>query len=187
MLLHDLLHSSPTLAHRIALYVPSAVDLTRGGFFYRRGKSDTYDTIISAQHILKSMADSHAADLVKLALKLDASKQLLGVNNTNSGAAAASDAAAATAASGSSGGEVAVAAADGGDAQQQQAAGRKKGAKKGSSGPSSAADVEGTLMQLVVAGLTTDSDVSYTAAFGGCVAQVGWHVLGAASSAGSLL
>eukprot|EP00878_Enallax_costatus_P043286 GHUV01051172.1.p1 GENE.GHUV01051172.1~~GHUV01051172.1.p1 ORF type:complete len:133 (-),score=27.66 GHUV01051172.1:305-703(-) len=62
---------------RLALYVPSAVDLTRGGFFYKR-PDGTYDTIISAQHILKSMSDSHDKQLAGMKLQLQESRDLLG-------------------------------------------------------------------------------------------------------------
>lgn len=113
--------------------MPSAGALTHGGFFYQRGSSGTYDTIISAQHILKSMADSHAAQLAQLQLQLDSSTQLL----KSSPAAAAGSTAVVLAAEGKEG---------------------KKG-RKGAGAPA-AADVEGTLMQLVVAGLSTDEDVS---------------------------
>jgi hypothetical protein len=61
---------------RLTLYIPSAADLTRGGFFYPRGDG-TYDTIISAQHILKSFADSHEQQLAGLKLLLPESKELL--------------------------------------------------------------------------------------------------------------
>eukprot|EP00878_Enallax_costatus_P017811 GHUV01018716.1.p1 GENE.GHUV01018716.1~~GHUV01018716.1.p1 ORF type:complete len:371 (+),score=129.58 GHUV01018716.1:159-1271(+) len=61
----------------LALYVPSAVDLTRGGFFYKR-PDGTYDTIISAQHILKSMSDSHDKQLAGMKLQLQESRDLLG-------------------------------------------------------------------------------------------------------------
>lgn len=61
---------------RLVLYIPSAADLTRGGFFYKRPHG-TYDTIISAQHILKSMSDSHGKQLVALKLRLQESMDLL--------------------------------------------------------------------------------------------------------------
>jgi hypothetical protein len=131
------------LACRIALYVPSATELTRGGFFYQRAGTDTYDTIISAQHILKSMGDSHAAELSKLQLQLDASKQLL-----------QSPAAAASRASSSSS---AVAPAD---ADADAVADTKEGRKGRKASAAAAGDVGGTLMQLVAAGLSTDEDVS---------------------------
>jgi hypothetical protein len=137
---------------RIALYVPSATELTRGGFFYQRPGTNTYDTIISAQHILKSMGDSHAAQLSKLQLQLDASKQLL-----QSPAAAAS--------SGSS----SSSAAEGAGADTDAVADVKEG-RKGRKGSAAAGDVGGTLMQLVVAGLSTDDDVSGL----GCTASRVW-------------
>eukprot|EP00879_Flechtneria_rotunda_P024773 GHRR01026283.1.p1 GENE.GHRR01026283.1~~GHRR01026283.1.p1 ORF type:complete len:312 (+),score=113.83 GHRR01026283.1:643-1578(+) len=61
----------------LVLYVPSAAALTRGGFFYKR-PDGTYDTIISAQHILKSVADAHQQQLTGLPVRLQHSKQLLG-------------------------------------------------------------------------------------------------------------
>jgi hypothetical protein len=64
------------LCRRLTLYIPSAVELTRGGFFYPRGDG-TYDTIISAQHILKSFADSHEKQLAGLKLLLPDSTELL--------------------------------------------------------------------------------------------------------------
>jgi hypothetical protein len=64
------------LCCRLTLYIPSAVELTRGGFFYPRGDG-TYDTIISAQHILKSFADSHEQQLASLKLLLPESTELL--------------------------------------------------------------------------------------------------------------
>ncbi|WIA39381.1 hypothetical protein OEZ86_005486 [Tetradesmus obliquus] len=60
----------------LALYIPAAVELTRGGFFYKRDDG-TYDTIISAQHILKSFADSHEKQLSGYKLQLPESLQLL--------------------------------------------------------------------------------------------------------------
>lgn len=144
-----------TNTHRIALYVPSAAALIRGGFFYKRGDSDTYDTIISAQHILKSMADSHTADLIKLQLQLPASKQLLKLTGTPSAGSSSRSSSGSDAApqQHENGPDAAAVVPAGGGVKEG-----KKG-KKGSSGPS-AADVEGTLMQLVVAGLSTDEDVS---------------------------
>lgn len=128
--------------------MPSAAALTRGGFFYKRGDSDTYDTIISAQHILKSMADSHAAQLSALQLQLEPSKQLLAASPT---AEAAGGTAAAAAAAGSGSSVVAAAAGKG--------KGEGKKGKKGA-GAAAAGDVEGSLMQLVMTGLSTDEDVS---------------------------
>ncbi|KAF6251103.1 mitochondrial ribosomal death-associated protein 3-domain-containing protein [Scenedesmus sp. NREL 46B-D3] len=60
----------------LTLYIPSAVELTRGGFFYPRGDG-TYDTLISAQHILKSFADSHEQQAAGLELRLAESAELL--------------------------------------------------------------------------------------------------------------
>jgi hypothetical protein len=135
-------HVAASCVCRIALYVPSAGALTRGGFFYQRPGTDTYDTIISAQHILKSVADSHASQLTQLQLQLDASKQLMQSQPLSSSSKTSAAAAAA-------GGAV-VAAGEG-----------KKG-KQGSAAAAAAAaqDVAGSLMQLVVAGLSTDEDVS---------------------------
>jgi hypothetical protein len=123
---------------RIALYIPSASALTRGGFFYPRAGSNptTYDTLISAQHILKSMADNHAPQLAQLQLQLEASKQLMGTQAAPPAAAAAAGAV-------------------------EAAGGEGKKAKKGSGGGAAAGgSIEGSLMQLVAAGLSTDDDVS---------------------------
>jgi hypothetical protein len=79
---------------RLTLYIPAAVELTRGGFFYPRGDG-TYDTIISAQHILKSFADSHEKQLAGLKLRVPESLELL----QSPAAAAASGAAAGAAVS----------------------------------------------------------------------------------------
>ena len=132
----------PLVLCRIALYIPSASALTRGGFFYPRAGSNptTYDTLISAQHILKSMADNHAPQLAQLQLQLDASKQLMGTQAASPAAAAAAAAAA---------GAVEAAGGEGKKA--------KKGSEKGAAGGGS---IEGSLMQLVAAGLSTDDDVS---------------------------
>jgi hypothetical protein len=132
------------------LYVPSAVDLTRGGFFQRRGEDGTFDTLISAQHILKSMADSHAAQLAALSLQLPESRALLQTR-------AASDALA-LGASGSSGSDASLA----GSSPGSVTAGAPKQASKGKQGGGKgrAASAEGSLMQLVVAGLSTDEHVS---------------------------
>lgn len=46
----------------VVVYVPDATALVSGGFFYRR-EDGTFDTIISAQHILKSVVDSHKEQL----------------------------------------------------------------------------------------------------------------------------
>jgi len=140
------------------MYIPSAGQLTRGGFFYKRGDSNTYDTIISAQHILKSMADSHAADLTRLKLQLPASRQLLNLP---------ADAAATSAAVSNSPAQADAAAVvpAGADASAAGAVASKEGRKgKKGSGAAAAPDVEGSLMQLVMAGLSTDDDVSWTTA-----------------------
>jgi hypothetical protein len=52
----------------VVLYIPDATALVRGGFFYRRAGGEGYDTIISAQHVLKSVADSHKDALARLPL-----------------------------------------------------------------------------------------------------------------------
>ncbi len=36
------------------MYIPSATLLTKGGFFIRRPESGLYDTVLSAQGILRS-------------------------------------------------------------------------------------------------------------------------------------
>lgn len=136
------------------MYIPSAGQLTRGGFFYKRGDSNTYDTIISAQHTLKSMADSHAADLTRLRLQLPASRQLL---NLPADAAATS----AAASNSPTQGDAAAVVPAGADGPAAGAVASKEGRKgKKGSGAAAAADVEGSLMQLVMAGLSTDDDVS---------------------------
>nr|8A22_Bw Chain Bw, mS29 [Polytomella magna]8APN_Bw Chain Bw, mS29 [Polytomella magna] len=60
----------------IVLYIPSAFTLTRGGFFYRRPGTDLFDTLTSAQHLLKGLLDCHQAQLAKLPLSSDDSKLL---------------------------------------------------------------------------------------------------------------
>ncbi|MEW5303254.1 MAG: hypothetical protein WDW36_005962 [Sanguina aurantia] len=50
----------------MVMYVPTATMLTRGGLFVRREDGIMYDTIISAQHILKSMVDVHGPALREL-------------------------------------------------------------------------------------------------------------------------
>lgn len=52
------------------------MDLTRGGFFYKRSDG-SYDTILSAQLILKSVSDNHDKQLATLKLQLQDSKDLL--------------------------------------------------------------------------------------------------------------
>lgn len=48
------------------LYVPSATTLTSGGYFLKRPDTEQYDTIISAQQLLKGMLDAHQDDLAQL-------------------------------------------------------------------------------------------------------------------------
>jgi len=47
----------------LVLYVPDARALVSGGFFYKRPEDGSYDTIIAAQHVLKSVVDSHKGRL----------------------------------------------------------------------------------------------------------------------------
>lgn len=56
--------------------MPSAVDLTRGGFFAPR-KDGTYDTLISAQHVVKALTDAHGEQLGALPALLPESMALL--------------------------------------------------------------------------------------------------------------
>jgi hypothetical protein len=141
------------VAARIALYVPSAVDLTRGGFFYQRPEDGSFDTIISAQQILKSMADSHGQQLAALRLQLPASTALLQLP-------AAADALALS----TGGADGSTSAAGGGAGKGGKA---KKGGQKDGAGAAAAAAVEGSLMQLVAAGLSTDDDVCVCVWWGG--------------------
>lgn len=50
------------------MYIPSALSLVRGGFFQRRqGSSEPlFDTIVSAQRIIKSVHDAHAQQLAQI-------------------------------------------------------------------------------------------------------------------------
>jgi hypothetical protein len=50
----------------VVVYVPDAAALVSGGFFYKRPEDGTFDTIISAQHILKSVVDAHRGQLAAL-------------------------------------------------------------------------------------------------------------------------
>jgi hypothetical protein len=56
----------------LVVYVPDARALVSGGFFYKRPETGTYDTIISAQHILKSVLDSHRAQLEAMPRRVSA-------------------------------------------------------------------------------------------------------------------
>jgi hypothetical protein len=51
---------------RIVVYVPSASMLTHGGYFEKRPDSRLYDTIISAQQVVKSVHDAHRDQLASL-------------------------------------------------------------------------------------------------------------------------
>lgn len=75
---------------RVALYVPSATALVKGGFFEPcqtqadsegggegEGGARQWDTPTSAQHVLLGMQEAHGAALARMPLRLDASKQLL--------------------------------------------------------------------------------------------------------------
>jgi hypothetical protein len=48
------------------LYLPSATTLTAGGYFVKRPGTEQYDTIVSAQQLLKSMYDVHQEQLAQL-------------------------------------------------------------------------------------------------------------------------
>ncbi|GAX75551.1 hypothetical protein CEUSTIGMA_g2994.t1 [Chlamydomonas eustigma] len=78
----------------IAMYIPSATELTRGGYFLRRESSGQFDTINSAQQILRSLVQSHRKELSALpatvALQGEASGSLLDI--ANKGLATDSDA-----------------------------------------------------------------------------------------------
>ncbi|KAI8473917.1 MAG: mitochondrial ribosomal death-associated protein 3-domain-containing protein [Monoraphidium minutum] len=121
-------------AGEIVLYVPDARALVAGGFFYKRpgGTTSAYDTIISAQHILKSVLDSHKEQLEALPLSRYAP---LAARTGAAGVAAGGDAAAAAAGSDSS-------AAGGG------------GGGSGAAGGGG----YGTLLDLVNSGLETDDN-----------------------------
>lgn len=47
----------------LALYIPSATSLVYGGFFTKRPGAQLWDTVLSAQHVLKSVADAHGPAL----------------------------------------------------------------------------------------------------------------------------
>lgn len=54
----------------LVLYIPSATALTEGGYFIKRPGTAQYDTIISAQHILKTLHDNHKDQLKELPCQL---------------------------------------------------------------------------------------------------------------------
>ena len=111
----------------VAIYVPDAAGLVRGGFFEKRQEDGTYDTIIAAQHVLKSAADCHADQLAALPLRGPMPR------------------------GGAGGG-------GGGDKQQQrQQASGEAALEAGGSGGGGA-----TLLDLAMAGLSTDDDVRAT-------------------------
>lgn len=56
------------------MYIPSAGALTYGGFFQKRQDADAWDTLLSAQHILKSVHDAHKAQLAALPRALGGAK-----------------------------------------------------------------------------------------------------------------
>ncbi len=53
------------------LYLPSAATLTAGGYFTKRPGSEQYDTIVSAQQLLKAMYDAHQEQLAALPQRLN--------------------------------------------------------------------------------------------------------------------
>ena len=48
---------------RVVMYVPSASALTRGGYFVPRPGTKQYDTIQSAQYVLRSLVQAHGKQL----------------------------------------------------------------------------------------------------------------------------
>ncbi len=49
------------------MYVPSASQLVRGGYFSQRRSSAGWDTLTSAQQLLKGLVDAHGPQLAQLA------------------------------------------------------------------------------------------------------------------------
>ncbi|GLC44325.1 hypothetical protein PLESTB_000481900 [Pleodorina starrii] len=50
----------------LVLYVPSCAALVQGGYFSRRGDSSRWDTLTSAQQLLKGLLDAHGPQLKKM-------------------------------------------------------------------------------------------------------------------------
>lgn len=48
------------------MYVPSASALTRGGYFVPRPGTEQYDTIQSAQYVLRSLVQAHGKQLSQI-------------------------------------------------------------------------------------------------------------------------
>lgn len=66
----------------LVMYIPSARALVEGGFFKKRPEVHLWDTVISAQHVLKSVGDSHSSDLGQLPIR---SQSVLGMLGTRQG------------------------------------------------------------------------------------------------------
>jgi hypothetical protein len=65
---------------RLVVYIPSATALVRGGYFEPRlgpGGRRTWDTLLSAQHVLLGMQRAHGDQLKQLPASLPASLKLL--------------------------------------------------------------------------------------------------------------
>ncbi len=63
------------------MYIPSAMALTRGGYFVRRPGTDKFDTILSAQQILRSLVRAHGEQLAALPREGAAGGSLLELAN----------------------------------------------------------------------------------------------------------
>ncbi|GIL73286.1 hypothetical protein Vretifemale_3502 [Volvox reticuliferus] len=60
----------------LVMYVPSCAALVQGGYFARRGSSRRWDTLTSAQQLLKGLLDAHGAQLKQMpVLRLAAQQQ----------------------------------------------------------------------------------------------------------------
>ncbi|GLI69159.1 hypothetical protein VaNZ11_013727 [Volvox africanus] len=60
----------------IVMYVPSCAALVQGGYFARRGSSRRWDTLTSAQQLLKGVLDAHGAQLKQIpVLSLEVQQQ----------------------------------------------------------------------------------------------------------------
>ncbi|GIL42680.1 hypothetical protein Vafri_615 [Volvox africanus] len=60
----------------LVMYVPSCAALVQGGYFARRGSSRRWDTLTSAQQLLKGVLDAHGAQLKQIpVLRLAAQQQ----------------------------------------------------------------------------------------------------------------
>jgi hypothetical protein len=141
------------------LYIPSAAALTSGGFFYKRPgpNGSGWDTLLSALHVLKSVADTHQQQLAALPVTTPAAADVV----ARGGGPRAPTAQSGSKAGGGGGKKgkappPAVAAAEVGGGGSNSSTTLPVPADASSSDSSSS----GSLWDLVMAGLSTDDDVS---------------------------